>query len=161
MARNSYRSGVIILIIGIVILLGKIGFFGYIAGILWPLILLIPGLLFHYFYFARIWQSRVLIPGGILTSYALLFFFCEIFNNYGLMSYIWPGFILGIAVGLYEFYLFDQSNPKGALVAAFILAIMSGVFFGFTLLSTAGIYIIALALIGVGAAMMVRKPRAW
>lgn len=160
MSKNSYASGMFLLIFGIFILLGKWGVIGFLASILWPALLLIPGLLLHWLYFARIFPSGALIPAGMLTAYALMFFFVNLFG-WDMMKYIWPGFILGAAAGLYEFYLFDRSSSRGVLLASVILAVVSVVFFGFTLLFGLGAYFIALVLIISGAVMIYRRRRVW
>lgn len=157
---KNYSVGVIILLAGVVILLGKLGIVQFIGGFLWPVFVLVPGILLHMLYFGRVLPSGVLIPAGILTAYSVLFFYCNLFG-WDSMAYLWPLFILGIAVGLYEFYFFDRYNPKGALVAAIVLAVISGVFFGFTLLFTAGVYLIAVGLIVAGIVMIYRRSSAW
>lgn len=158
MQRNQYSLGVIIIAVGIVIILGKLGIFSFAWKILWPLMLLAPGLLFHALFFTRIMPAAVLVPGGILTTYGLMFIFCNIFGWHS-MVYLWPGFIFGVAVGLYEFYFFDRQRP--IFIASLILAIISGLFFSFTLLFTGGIYIIALILILIGAFMLLKRPNTW
>lgn len=157
MQRNQYSLGFIVILAGIVILLGKFGVFEFVAGFFWPVFVLAPGLLLHFLFFARMLPSGVLIPGGILTFYSLMFFFCNIVG-WEHMGWLWPGFILGVAVGLYEFYLFDRSHPKGAFTAALVLAIIASVFFCFTIIFSEGVYFVAVLLIVVGGFMMYR-PR--
>lgn len=160
MRTNRISIGVLIIILGVIILLGKLGVFSFVWSIFWPIFILAPGLLFHLFFFTRAMPAGVLIPGGILVTYALMFFYCGIFGWHS-MSYLWPGFIFGVAVGLYEFFLFSDDKPRGALVASMILGIISIVFFGFTLMTTSGIYVIAAALILIGIYLIVRRPNAW
>ncbi len=158
MRNRQYSAGMLIILLGIVILLGKTGVFSFAAGMFWPLFVLAPGLLFHYFYFARIMPSGVLIPGGILISVSIIFFICNVFG-WDHMAWMWPGFPLAVALGLYEYYLFDHDHPKGVLTAAMILGVLSIVFFSFTILFTPGIYFLAIALIVAGAALMLRRPK--
>ncbi len=159
---ENYRNtlGFVIVLVGVAILLSKFGVIGSLGSLFWPVFVLVPGLVFHALYFGRVLPSGVLIPGGILITYSAMFFFCNLFG-WDWMKYLWPGFIFGVAVGLYEFYLFDRHNPKGAFVASLILTVISGVLFGFTLLFTASVYFIALALIAVGLFMIYRRPKAW
>lgn len=149
--------GLIIVAVGIVLLLGKLGIFGFFWGLLWPVFILAIGVLLHMLFFGRMLPSGVLIPAGILITISLIFFFCNIFG-WAAMEYLWPGFIFAVAVGLYEFYLFDKDKPRGAFTAAVILAVVAALFFGLTLLFTVGIYFIALVLI-IGGAVMFMKPR--
>jgi hypothetical protein len=160
MARNSYSIGILLIGVAVVLLLGKLGIFHFLVSFFWPLVLLIPGLLFHFLFFNRSLPSGILVPGGILTTYALMFFFCNIFG-WGTMSYLWPGFILGVAVGLYELHLFDRNSDRGVLIGAMVLGIIAAVFFGMMLLFKLGIYVIALLLVLAGAAMIFRKPKVW
>jgi hypothetical protein len=89
-----------------------------------------------------------------------MFLYCTIFG-WGAMSYLWPGFIFGVAVGLYEYYMFSDDKPRGALIASLIVGSVSIVFFGFTLIRTNAIYVIAAALILIGLFMILRRPRTW
>jgi len=157
MKNNSHTTGLVIIGVGILLLLGKLGVFSFMGSQLWPIFVLLPGLFFHILFFARGVPSGILVPGGILTTYSLMFIFCNIVG-WQAMSYLWPGFILGVAVGLFESYYFDPNKPRGALIASTVLAIISAVFFGFTLLLTSGIYLIAAALIVLGLSMIYRRP---
>lgn len=160
MAGNRYSIGLIIVAVGVVLLLGKVGVFGFIWELFWPVLILAPGLLLHVLYFNRVLPSAVVIPGGILVTASILFFLCTIFG-WGLMGYIWPGFIFAVAVGLYEFHLFDKYSPRGTLLAAVILAIVAGILFGVTILFTVGIYLIAIVLIALGVYVIWNKRRSW
>jgi len=159
MKRNSYASGLAIIAVGVFLLLAKFGIFGFVGSHLWPIFVLLPSLFFHVLYFARGAHSGVLVPGGILLTYSLMFFYCNFFG-WGAMAYLWPGYILGVAVGLFESYYFDPNKPRGVLIASGVLATIAAVFFGFTLLFTQGVYLIAIILILIGAAMIYRRPRA-
>ncbi len=160
MSKNNYSIGVVLIVIAVVLLLGKLGIFHFLGSLLWPLFVLAPGILFHLLYFNRVLPSGVLVPGGILVTYSLMFFYCNVFG-WASMGYLWPGFILGVAIGLYEFYLFDRNSGRGVQLAAIILGIISAVFFGMTILFKLGIYLVALILVLAGVWMIMRKPRAW
>ena len=139
-------------------LLAKVGLFSFIGSNLWPIFVLLPSVLFHIMYFSRGASSGVLVPGGILFTYAMMFFYCNIVG-WDAMSYLWPGYILGVAIGLFEAYFFDPNKPRGLFIAALVLAIISAVFFGFTLLFTSGAYLIALGMIVIGLALIYRRPQ--
>lgn len=158
MNKKSTVLGVIIIAIGVLLLLGRFGVFNSGAANLWPVFLLFPGLFFHYLRFGQGVHAGVLVPGGILTTYAIMFFACNLFG-WHLMAYLWPGFILGVAVGLFEAYFFDPDKPKGLLVASGVLATIAAVFFGFALVATGGVYLIAVAMILIGLVMILRRPR--
>ncbi|MGG1553090.1 hypothetical protein [Paenibacillus ferrarius] len=160
MARNRYTIGILFIALAVLLLLGKLGVFHLLFSFFWPLVVLVPGLLFHYFYFNRTLPAAVLVPGGILTTYGVMFFYCNIFG-WGAMSYLWPGFILGIAIGLYELYLYDRGSDRSIWIAALVLGVLSAVFFAITLLVKLGIYIIALILVIAGLGMIFRKRKLW
>lgn len=159
-ARNSYSIGILFIGLAVLLLLGKLGVFQLLLSFFWPLLLLVPGLLFHFLYFNRRLPAGVLVPGGILTTYALMFFFCNLFG-WGSMSYIWPGFILGVAIGLYELHLFERGSDRSIWIAALVLGVISAALFGLTLLFKLGIYVIALILVVAGLSMIFRKRRLW
>ncbi|MDF2926390.1 MAG: hypothetical protein K0R57_5304 [Paenibacillaceae bacterium] len=160
MARNNYSIGLLLIGIAVILLLGKLGVFSVLGAFLWPVFILLPGAFFHFMFFSRIWPAGVLVPGGILVTYSLMFFYCNLFG-WDSMSYLWPGFIFGVAVGLYELHIFDPRNSRGAFTAAVILSIIAGVFFAFAFMFTVGVYFIAFALIVIGVLMMMSRKRSW
>jgi hypothetical protein len=160
MARNNYSLGLVLIVLAGILILGKMGIIGFLGNLFWPIFVLLPGIAFHVLFFGRVLPVGVLVPGGMLVTYALMFFYCNIFG-WSSMVYLWPGFIFGVAVGLYELHIFNRNSPKGAITAAFILAIISLVFFIIAFLVNVSIYIIALVLIGIGVIMMLRRKRSW
>ncbi|WP_438446274.1 hypothetical protein [Gorillibacterium sp. sgz5001074] len=160
MARNNYSIGLLLIGIAVILLLGKLGVFAALGAFLWPVFVLLPGLVFHFLYFSRIVPVGVLVPGGILITYSLMFFYCNLFG-WDSMVYLWPGFIFGVAVGLYELHIFSARSSKGAFTAAMVLSIISGVFFAFTFMFTVGVYFIAFVLIAVGLWLMMSRRRSW
>ncbi|WP_139997845.1 MULTISPECIES: hypothetical protein [Paenibacillus] len=160
MPNNKYSAGIILLLAGLVILLGKLGVFGFLGSIFWPLLVLIPGILLHVLYFGRLVPAVVLVPGGMLVVYAVLFIVCNLFG-WDKLKYLWPLFIFGVAAGLYEYYLFGSSRPRVVLTASMALAAASAVFFVLVLLWSWGIYAIAAALIAAGVWLMLSKRRRW
>jgi hypothetical protein len=90
---------------------------------LWPLFLLIPGIFFELSYFISRKDAGLLVPGGILITYGLLFL---VNVNYGwhLMDNLWPIFPLGVAIGLFQLFLFG-GREKGLLIPVGILGAIS------------------------------------
>jgi hypothetical protein len=156
--RQSATVGIGVLAVGLIILLGKLGVFAFIGAVFWPLFILIPGVLLHVLYFGRIVPSVALIPAGILTVVSVILLIGNWFG-WGLMKYMWPLFLFAIAVGLYEFYVFGYSRSRQIWTAAVLLAALSIVLFGMTLLWTWGIYVLAAGLIGFGTWLVLRRPR--
>ncbi|QAY65401.1 hypothetical protein [Paenibacillus protaetiae] len=160
MPNNKYSAGIILLLAGIVILLGKWGVFSFLGAMFWPLLVLIPGILLHVLYFGRMLPATVLVPGGMLIVYTVLFIFCNIFG-WKVIHYLWPVFLLGIAVGLYEYYLLGNSRTRAILTtslglggAAIILIILS-------LVWSWGMYAVAIVLIAAGGWMTFAKRSRW
>lgn len=85
---------------------------------LWPLIILIPGLIFEFEYFSTKRNPGLLVPGGILSTIGLLFLF-ETFTNFHYAAYTWPIYPLALAIGLFQLYLY-YGRPSGLLVPVFI-----------------------------------------
>jgi hypothetical protein len=160
MANNRYSAGIVLIAIALVLLLGKLGVFHFLGWLLWPLIVGAIGLVFHGLYFGKIAPAGVLIPGGILVTYSIMFFLCNLFG-WHLMTYLWPGFIFGVAVGLYEYQMFERYAPRGVMTAVLVLTIVSAAMFGMTLLFTLGIYFIAFGLLAGGAVLLMRRPKVW
>lgn len=162
MNSNSkpFSIGLIIILAGIAILLGKWGLFDFVSSMLWPFFVLLPGIAFHVLFFMRVMPAGVLIPGGILTVNGLLFFVCNVFGWY-LMVYLWPVFIVAVALGLYEFAMFSQSRPIAVRYVSIGLFIAAAAMFFLTLLVGAGVYVIAFLLILAGVGIIYRKQKLW
>ena len=154
--KRDVKLGLLIIIAGIVILLGKLGVFGFLGRSLWPLAILIPGLLLQALYFNRRGQSILLIPGGALTVWGLLFGICNIWG-WGLMSHLWPALILGVVVGLYEYYVYENPRSSIALWVSSILGLFSLAFILLSLMKTGVLYILAIVLMAFGLWLILRR----
>ncbi|MEK8129218.1 hypothetical protein WMW72_15030 [Paenibacillus filicis] len=130
----------------------------------WPTMFLIPlGLFFHWMYFSMTGRKGVglLVPGGILFTSGIV---CQIATLFHAWEYLWPGFILAVAVGLFELYWFGGRH-RGLLIPINILGVLSLIFFGvFTLGSilnriAAGGPIVAIVLIAAGAFLMIGRRK--
>lgn len=123
-------SGLVLLLLGACLFLNQGETFGpgKIFAYFWPSLFVIPlGLFFHWLYFAIIGRKGVglLIPGGILFTAGVICQIAMLFNNW---AYMWPGFILAVAIGLFEFYWFGNRN-KWLLIPINILTVLSLLFF--------------------------------
>ncbi len=121
MNRNSnIVIGVIFIALGALFLLSNLGYLYFSWNYVWPLALLIPGIYMHFAFFTGIDKNPgILVPGGILTTYGALFY-ANVFFGWHIMSELWPLFLIGIAVGLFELYLFGN-HDKGLLIPVGIL----------------------------------------
>ena len=93
----------------------------------WPIFVLIPGLIFEISYFITRKAPGVLVPGGILTVLGILFYF-ESFTDWRFAEYTWPIYLLAVAIGLFQLYLFSGRN-KGLLIPIFILTTIAAISF--------------------------------
>lgn len=124
MKKGNTLLGAIFIIIGAVFLLAKYVFGDSLINLgandFWPMIILLVGVMFELVYFVSLKAPGFLVPGGILTTYGILFFF-EAATDFKFAAYTWPVYIIGVAVGLFQLYL-HTGKPKGLLIAVSILA---------------------------------------
>ncbi|MFC6331385.1 hypothetical protein ACFP56_02030 [Paenibacillus septentrionalis] len=158
--NNRYSAGIILLIVGIVILLGKAGLFSFLGMMFWPLLVLIPGILIHVLYFGRVLPAITLIPAGMLVVYAVLFIFCNIFG-WDSLRYLWPLFIFGVAVGLFEYHLFGSPKQRYIKTSAIGLGAASLICLLLIALWGWGIYVVALICVLVGLYLMFGSRVRW
>lgn len=121
MNRNSnIVIGAVLIAMGTLFLMSNLGYLNFSWSYVWPLALLVPGLYMHFAFFTGIDRNPgILVPGGILTTYGALFY-ANVFFGWHMMADLWPLFLIGIAVGLFELYLFGN-HDKGLLIPVGIL----------------------------------------
>jgi hypothetical protein len=157
MKRNNSLIvwGTILLFAGAFLILGQTGVITHYDQYYIPAILLGLSIAFHLQYFLSSGRNEgILVPAGILLVYGLLFLAVQLWPQ-ATMEKLWPLFILGPAVGLFEMYAFSGSR-SGSMIPVFILTAVGGC----ALLLTFGVFsdwriIVAILLIGVGTACMV------
>lgn len=154
MKKGNVLIGLILLVLGGTALLGNLGIIDFTFSIwrLWPLALLIPGLVFELSYFNENGPVGLLVPGGILTTYGMLFMFCSFFG-FGHLSYLWPLFLGGVGIGLYQLYYFGNRERALFWVSiSFIGFSLLSIFF--SVLSLEGNLVLPIILIGLGFVMI-------
>lgn len=123
MGNRNIIWGIFLILVGGLLLAGRIFNFDYVDWEhLWPLFVLIIGLSFEAGYFLSGRGPGLLVPGGIITTISLLFFF-ETFTNWEYSDVTWPIYILSVSIGLYQLYIFD-GRKRGVLTAATVLAVI-------------------------------------
>jgi len=139
--RNNVVIGGVFVALGLIFLLGNLNIvrvrfnifdIGFFISHFWPAMFLIfPGVIMHLTFFSgKNKDAGILVPGGILLVVGLT---CQISMLSGWWVNTWPGYILAVAVGLFELYLFGN-REKGLLIPVAILGIISLIFFdNFTL----------------------------
>ena len=147
--------GLILIVLGIVLLFKpvfNINIFD--MKYFWPIFVLGPGLMFEGSYFLSKRNAGLLVPGGILTTIGGLFFF-ETFTDWNFSEYTWPIYILAVAIGLYQLYLFGGKSrglliPVGILttigLVSLVLSICGGIL---TWLNSSIVWAVLLILLGV------------
>lgn len=169
--RGYVVAGALLVILGGLFLLRNLGVLefgifniGFMIAKFWPtLFLVIPGLLFHSVFFSgKSRDAGLLVPGGILLVLGITF---QINMLFGMWHIMWPFYIMSVAVGLFELYVFGN-REKGLLIPVGILAGFSLFFFaGFSLRQllsiNVGQYVFPAVLILIGAAILLkgRRPR--
>ena len=161
MKKINYLFGLLLLCIGVLLILANFGVIEIVWNNLWPLFLLIPGILLELSYFiyrkddgnrggiGDFPGSSLLVLGGILITYSLLFL-VNVSYGWHLMENLWPIFLLGVAIGLLQAYLFGGREkylliPVGILGAISLFFLINNlVFIDFRLLAG-----ILLVLIGI------------
>lgn len=126
MKTSNIITGLIFILVGTLMLLNNLGLMAISWDLIWPLFLLVPGLIFELSYFTTRKDPGLLVPGGILTTYGLFFYF-NIFTGWQFMDVTWPIFTFGVAVGLFQLFYFGKEN-----IALFYVSMGIG---GFSLLA--------------------------
>ncbi|MHB8062838.1 MAG: hypothetical protein ACYDG2_09435 [Ruminiclostridium sp.] len=135
MRRGSHLIGLLLIAIGAVVLVLKTVFdiriFEFDSYDFWVFIVLLVGLAFELGFFLTRSKPGLLIPGGIVTTIALLFMF-EVTTDWYFAEYTWPVYILSVAIGLFQMYLFSK-REKGLLISSLIVGGIAA-FCGFSII---------------------------
>lgn len=134
--RGNIIFGLIFVVLGALFLLKNLQIYDFSLRILdisfiisrfWALIFVaLPGFAMHSVYFSgKNKDAGILVPGGILLVSGLV---CQFSTSFNAWHLLWPGFILAVAVGLFELYLFG-GRERGLLIPVVILGTISLMFF--------------------------------
>ncbi|WP_273131270.1 LiaI-LiaF-like domain-containing protein [Metabacillus sp. HB246100] len=141
MRNGKAGYGIFLIAIGLLFSLQTVGIIDEFWSFSWPLILLFVSIGFHVGFFlsgANKQKAGLLVPGGILFVLSLLFTFEEM-TGWNYSGYTWPIYLVAVAVGLFELWLFG-GREFGLLIPIFILSGLAFVFmiqnmFSFNILS--------------------------
>ncbi|MCQ1531455.1 LiaI-LiaF-like domain-containing protein [Lutispora saccharofermentans] len=155
--HNIFIGGLFI-IIGTLFLLSNLGYLNFSWSYVWPLALLVPGVYLHISFFTGMDKNPgILVPGGILATYGLLFYANVVFG-WNIMADLWPVFLIGIAIGLLELYLFG-SRDKALLIPITILGGLGLIFLTNTIYILNRKYLAPAFLIVLGILILLKSDR--
>lgn len=128
MNNKNYFWGFFFIIIGILLFIARLfNIQLFHMEKLWPIFILVPGLCFNLLYFSTRKSPGVLVPGGILITLGLLFFF-ETITNWHFAEYTWPIYPLSVVIGLLQLYIFG-TRKKELLIPIGILSLVPTIAF--------------------------------
>ena len=162
--RSRNICGLVLIILGVLGIMGRVFDFRLFSmAKLWPMFVLIPGICFELGYFSSKKLTGLLVPGGILITLGMLFFF-ETTTGWRFSAYTWPVYILAPAVGLFQLYLFGGRNPY-LLIPVGILTGIAAISFGLRTISgfsrfLRGSYIVPIVFVIVGVIVLCEIGRA-
>ncbi|MHC2994118.1 MAG: hypothetical protein IBV53_01235 [Candidatus Atribacteria bacterium] len=157
MKKINYLFGLFLLFIGVLLILANFGVIEIVWENLWPLFLLIPGILFELSYFIYRKDAGLLVPGGILITYGILFL-VNVMYGWHLMEDLWPIFPLGVAIGLFQLYLFGM-REKGLLIPIGILGAISLFFLINNLFFIDFVLLVGIVLVVIGIWVIFKKVK--
>lgn len=161
MQKSNYIWGILMIVLGGLLLTENLFNFNIFSPMLFlPILMLGLGLSFEAGYFMNRKSPGLLVPGGILTTIGLLYFF-EVITNWQFADLTWPIYVLSVAIGLFQLYLFS-GRPKGLLIPIFILLAVALSFLSMNVLSVFSSWydfklVISLILVGLGIYVVTRK----
>jgi hypothetical protein len=122
MKKSMVLTGITLLLVGLISLLGATDLIPLDMGLIWPLSLLLPGLFFQIIFWVKRdrFGEEILIPSGILIVYALFFYVAET-RGYAILATGWPIFPLGVALGFLQTYLFGSRKQVYLLIGQTLL----------------------------------------
>ena len=151
---GSLVWGIVLLLAGVALTLQYTNVISITGNLVVPVILLALAVVFHLYYFlSRNNNEGLLVPGGILLTYGLMFLWAAIsFDNS--LSKLWPLFIIGPAVGLFELYVFSGGR-QSSMIPVFILTAIGGAFLLRNLADLDFNIVLAVVLVCIGLGLMV------
>lgn len=159
MRNSNMVTGAVLVAVGCILLLSNLGYINFSWDYIWPMALLLPGIYLHFAFFTKMDKNPGnLVPAGILTTYGLMAYSVAFFG-WGTMADIWPFILIGIAIGLFELYVFG-SREKGLLIPVAILGGLGLMFLTRTyFLLDLRKFLIPVILIAIGLLLLARRER--
>lgn len=145
-------AGLVLVVVGLLLLAARLFNVDFNWSRLWPVVaFLLPSLGFHLAWIStRNWG--LLIPGGIMLTYGILFL-CSATLGYGMLGQLWPLFIAGPGLGMLEAAVLG--GQRQMFWSALPLLTVAGVALAFTM--GGGTLWIGLGLVLLGGALLLRR----
>jgi hypothetical protein len=122
MKTNRIIFGILLIAFGVLLFISSyLNLFTITWRNAWPFSVILVGLAFEFSFFFSPSPEKagLLVPGGILTVIGALFFF-ETYTSWLYAKNTWPVYLLAVAFGLFQLYLFS-GRPPGLLMPVSIL----------------------------------------
>jgi len=131
-------TGVAVGLAGGLLMLWNLGYLPQ-AGLLWPVAVILTGLVFLYLAWPRRKSDRWIIPGMVLTLGGIVFLLMNTVLRSQELARIWPAFMLITGVSLVPYGLRKQGSARTAiLVPGLFICLLALLFFPFSLRRTGG-----------------------
>jgi len=126
-------TGVAVGLAGGLLMLWNLGYLPQ-AELLWPVVLILTGLVFLYLAWPRRKSDRWIIPGMVLTLGGIVFLLMNTVLRSQELARIWPAFMLITGVSLVPYGLRKQGSARTAiLVPGLFICLLAILFFPFSL----------------------------
>lgn len=150
--------------LGLLVLLVQILGFGSLFSNLWPLFVVVPGLVFGYFaYTGDKKVSGLAVPASVITGTGLILFYQNLTGHWESWAYAWTLYPLFVGIALN--FMANRTGDKGQYQASQILTrigavgfILGAVFFELMIFGNGGIFgnlALPIVLIGLGGFMLI------
>jgi hypothetical protein len=131
-------TGVAVGLAGGLLMLWNLGYLPQ-AGLLWPVAVILTGLVFLYLAWPRRKSDRWIIPGMVLTLGGIVFLLMNTILRSQELARIWPLFMLITGISLVPYSLRKQGSARTAiLVPGLFICLLALLFFPFSLHRTEG-----------------------
>ena len=157
MKKSNVLFGILLIFIGGLLIFANFGVIKIDWENIWPLFVLLAGIFFELGYFIYRKDAGLLVPGGILITYGLLFLINAIYG-WHLTEDLWPIFPLGVAIGLFQLFLFG-GREKRLLIPVGILGAVSLFFLSSNLLFIDFKLILGIFLVIIGIWIIFKKTQ--
>jgi hypothetical protein len=126
-------TGVVVALAGSVLMLWKLGYLPQL-GTLWPVAVILAGLVFLYLAWPRRRSDRWIIPGMVLTLGGVVLLLMNTVLRPQELARIWPAFMLVTGVSLVPYGLRKKGSARTAIIVpGLFISLLALLFFPFSL----------------------------